>query len=298
MIDSFQNSLRLSNIKCATLSLDDLHKLFEIIKKHNEESKKHQIDYVDETRRKADRVFPDEEVVKIKNDLVDKYVVGVEIYTKKGQYSRTFNPDEAFDKNKIPDDVVKIIIANTFLFNNQQGLIQPYKIIVELDFNKTTLLDFASNPSYETYNSSKIEIWGLLESWVDGVHDKILNFFKERKNNRQWLHRKNIYDLFLWVLIVPIIFWNMVKIDYWLKSKVINLSSVITVFIYIYIFIVTLLIFNLLFKYLRHSFPPMELKSNLNTKGKMIRFIILAVASGIGIKYLIDITISIISLLL
>lgn len=298
MIDSFQNSLRLSNIKCATLGLDDLRKLFEIIKTHNEESKKFQSDFIDENRKKADRTFTDEEVLQFKNDLINKYVVGVEIYTKKGHYSRTFNPDEAFDKNKIADDVNKIIISNTPLFNIQKELIQPYKIIVELDFSKTTLLDLASNPSYETYNSSKVEIWGLAESWVDGVHDKILDFFKERKNNRQWLHRKNIYDLFLWVLIVPIIFWNMIKIDYWLKSKVINLSSVITVFIYIYIFIITLLIFNLLFKYLRHSFPPMELKSNLNTKGKMIRFIILAVASGIGIKYLIDITIGIISLLL
>lgn len=298
MVDSFQNSLRLSNIKCATLDLDDLSKLFEIIKNHNEESKKHQLEFIDENRQKADRTFTDEEVGQFKNNLINKYVVGAEIYTKKGQYSRSFNPDDAFDKKKIPDDVIKLIISNTFLFNIQKEFIQPYKIIVELDFGRTTLLDLASNPSYETYNSSKVEIWGLVESWVDGVHDKIIAYFKERENNRQWLHRKNIYDIFLWLLIIPIIFWNMIKIDYWLKSKILETSSVISVFIYIYIFIITLLVFNLIFKYLRHSFPPLELKSNLNAKGKYIRFIMLTVASGIGVKYLIDIVIGIISFLL
>lgn len=297
MLDNFQNSVRLTDIKSVTLSLEDLRKLFEIVHTQNEEAKEHQLDYIKKYESRAVAAFPKEDVEDVKNKILEKYVVGVEIFTTKGQYFRYYNPEDAFDKNRIPDNINRIVISNTLVFNLQRELIQPYKIIVDLDFSRTTLLDLSSNPSHETYNPSKIEVWGLKESWTDGVHEKLLEYFKERANKRYWLHRKNIYDLFLWALLIPIVFWNLYRIDVWLNEKIARLSSVLITLTYIYIFIVGLLFFNLLFKYLRHSFPPMELKSNLNTKGKIVRGIILAVVSGIGIKILVDIIIGLVSLL-
>ena len=298
LLESFKNSVRTSQINCSTLNLDDLRKLFEIVKNQNEESKKYQLDYIDDVHLKLPDSHSQEEINEVKKVVNDKYIVGIEIFSTKGHYFRTFNPDEAFDKNKIPDDVTKIIISNTIVFNLDKQLVQPYKIIVDLDFYRTTLLDLISNPSHETYNPSKVEIWGLSETWVDGVHNKLLKFLKERENKRYWLHRKNIYDIFIWLIVIPIIFWNLYKIDYWLQQKFSQLSSVLTVFSYIYTFIFGLILFNLFFKYMRRSFPPMELKSNLHSKGKIIRTTIITVASAIGIKYLIEITDGLISLLL
>lgn len=174
---------------------------------------------------------------------------------------------------------------------------QPYKIIVDLDFGRTTLIDLVTNPSHETYNPSKVEIWGLSEIWVEGVYNKLLKFLKERENKRYWLHRKNIYDLFVWFIVVPILFWNLYKLDSWLQQKLEDLSSVLMVFVFIYTFLLGLILFNLFFKYLRRSFPPMELTSNIHSKGKFIRTIIIMVASALGINYLVQIVNGIISLL-
>jgi hypothetical protein len=219
LLESFKNAVRISQINCATLSLDDLRKLFEIVKNQNEESKKYQLDYIDEFHSKLPTAHSQEAINEVKKAVLDKYIVGVEIFSGKGHYFRTFNPDEAFDKNKIPDDVTRIIISNTIVFNLDKQIIQPYKIIIDLDFSRTTLLSLGSNPSHETYNPSKIEIWGFAETWVDGVYNKLLEFLKERRNRRFWLHRKNIYDVFLWFIVVPIIFWNIYKIDFWLQKK-------------------------------------------------------------------------------
>lgn len=298
ILDNFQNSVRSTSIKSATLSLEDLKKLYEIVNAQNDEAKGLQLEHIAKHEAKANAVYPKEEVEEVKNKILEKYVVGIEIFTSKGQYLRFYNPEDAFDKNKIPDNIDRIIISNTLLFNLQRDLIQPYKIIIDLDFSRTTLLDVSSNPTHETYNPSKIEVWGLKESWTEGVHQKLLEFYSERTNKRYWLHRKNIYDLFLWTLLVPVLFWNLYKIDIWLNEKISGLSSVLITFIYIYIFIVGLLFFNLLFKYLRRTFPPMELKSNLNTKSKIIRVIILTVVSGIGLKILTDVIFSLISFLL
>jgi hypothetical protein len=287
--ESFKNTARISQINCCTLSLDDFRKLFEIVKEQNEESKRYQLEYIDEFHSKLPDAHPQEEIDKVKKAVIDKYQVGVEIFSTKGQYYRTFNPDEAFDKTKISDDVTRIILSNTILFNLDKQLIQPYKIVVDLDFGRATLIDLVANPSHETYNPSKVEIWGLSEIWAEGVNNKILKFIKERENKRYWLHRKNIYDVFVWFIVVPILFWNLYKLDSWLQQKFKYLSSVLTVFGYIYTFLFGLILFNLFFKYLRRSFPPMELTSNIHSKGKFIRTIIIMAASALGINYLVQI---------
>ena len=289
MFDNFQNIVRSTNIKSLTLSIEDLGKLFELIKKLNEEAKEHQVESIIKMGMASVPVYPYEVVEDAKKVMLEKYVVGVEIYTTKGQYFRYYNPEEAFDKNKLPDNINRIVISNTLVFNLQRELIQPYRIIVDLNFSRTTLLDFLSNPSYETFNPSKIEVWGLNESWTYGAHEKLSEYIKIRSNKRYWIHSRNIYDLFIWALIVPIVFRILYKIDLWLNVKIIHISSVLFTFIYIYLFIVGLLIFNLSFKYLRRSFPPMELKSNLNTKGKIASSLILLFVSSVGIKMLYDI---------
>jgi hypothetical protein len=48
---------------------------------------------------------------------------------------------------------------------------------------------------------------------------------------------------------------------------------------------------------MRRSFPPMELTSNLYSKGKVIRSVFIAVASAIGLKFLVEIIDGLIRLL-
>jgi len=283
MLDSVKTNLRQSKIKSATLDIDDLIKSFEIVKSINEEALKLHLDYIDEFNSKSEIIPAEKEIKILKEKISEKYVVGVEIQTQKGRYIQTFDPDEAFDKKKIPDDVIHITISNTILFGNQNEILQLYQIKIDLDFTKPALIDFTKGPSYETSNQSVIGVWGLLESWVDGVHDYINKYFEARQNKRAWIHKKNMYDLIIWSLIIPIIFWNMYKIDIWITPKIEGMSSVFTTFLFIYLFIIGLLIFNLIFRYLRYAFPPVELKSNIHSKSKVIPKIITLVIIGYGI---------------
>ena len=223
--------------------------MFSIVQELNEESKSHQTQYTNDLWEKEKDRFSEEEVKKFNESFIEKYVVGVEIWDSKGQYIRSFEPSEIFDKIKFPENVQRIRITNTMLFESQNQLIQPYRILVEYDFGSSKFFDLTSNPDHETFNSSKYEVWGIKESWTDGAYDKIDSFIKKRENNRSWIHRKNIYGFLLWLLIVPIILWNLQKVDLYLSSKISHVSQVYYIVIFLYLFFIGLIIFNFLFKY-------------------------------------------------
>jgi len=113
----------------------------------------------------------------------------------------------------LPDGIKRIRISNLYKFLNQQNLYQFFKITITLDFTKTTLLDFLSNPSQATYNQSYIEIGGLEQDWVTYSFKSIKDFIENRKNNKAWIHKRNVYDVFIWFIIIPLIFWNLQKVE-------------------------------------------------------------------------------------
>lgn len=298
MLQSFKLNTKSKKIKTISLTLDDLQKLFEIIKDWNEEAKNLQTQSIYETWEQNKTAFKEEEVKATNERFLEKYVVGVEIITSNGEFSRSFNPDEAFDKKRFPDNVISIRIANTFLFDAQREMIQSYRILAEFDFRKPVIMDLTSNNSFETSNNSYIEVLGLKSGWTEGAFSKLEEFVEQRTNNRKWLHRKNVYGLSIWLVLTPIVLWNIYKIENWLYIKLPNISNVLLVIIYLYIFFIALLIFAIIFRFLRNLFPPIEILENQKNKKRIIRNTVTGVLSLIVIEQIAELLIGLIGLLL
>ena len=120
ILQSFKLNSKSIKIKTISLTLDDLLKLFEIVKDWNEDAKKLQTQSVYEEWEQNKDAFKEEEVKAFNEKLLEKYVVGIEIIDSKGEFFRTYNPNEAFDKKKFPDNVISIRIVNTILFDAQR----------------------------------------------------------------------------------------------------------------------------------------------------------------------------------
>jgi hypothetical protein len=294
--ESFKFNTRSKKIKTISLTLEDFQKLFEIVREWNEEAKKLQTQSIYENWERNKELYKEEDVVSTNEKFLEKYVVGVEILTEDGEYFRSFNPDEAFDKKKFPDNVILVRIANSFLFDAQNALIQSYRILTEIDFRRPIIMDLTSNNSFETSNNSFVEVLGINIGWTEGAFKKLEYFLNQRSNKRTWLHRKNVYGLFIWLCFAPIVLWNINKIEKWIYIKIPNISNVLLVIIYLYVFFIALLTFAIIFRFLRNLFPPIEIVENPTNK-KITRRIVTSVLSFIVIEQIGELLIGLLKLL-
>jgi hypothetical protein len=130
--------------------------------------------------------------------------------------------------------------------------------MIEFDFDNTDIFDLTKNASSKTENMSAIIISGNNNSWVEGTYENLINLLKNSKHSRSWIHQRNIYDLFLWLVVMPLNFWNLITIENNFKIILNSFSSILRVGIYIYAFIIFTLLYRFLFNYFRWVFPYME----------------------------------------
>ena len=287
-----------SPITSLHIDLTSLKKLVDLVKEINLKAKKLEEDNIRINSKDPRFNIPDSEVEKYVSNVLENYIVSIEITEFNGNYSVWYDSDLILKEEKFPDGVRSIRISNVYKFLNQQNLYQFFKITINLDFTKTTLLDFFSNPSQATYNQSYIEIGGLDQDWVTSSFASIKDFVENRKNNKSWIHKRNVYDVFLWFIIIPLIFWNLQKVEIWLDHINPQISGSFTVFILIYAFLIGLIIFSFIFKYARWLYPPVELFSRIKNAIKLQRLILFLIAAGILVKLVVDIVFEVIPFLL
>ncbi|NQS88613.1 hypothetical protein HQ584_02325 [Patescibacteria group bacterium] len=167
--------------------------------------------------------------------------------------------DEVFDSPNFPDKI------NSFYVNSESTLRGVYNwyprnsFDLLLDFTKLKVFDFSLMPSQFTPNNSTFRVQGYEATWANGVFHEITNFINEKKAILSLVHNHSIYDILVWILGLPLAFWACGK-----TSKLIESFSVFNVFIrnaiYVYIFFAMLLIFRILFHYLRWITPLVEFK--------------------------------------
>ena len=136
-------------------------------------------------------------------------------------------------------------------------------------------------PSYATPVNSTLEIFGENETWVSGVHKKVIESIKERGNVHGWLHVNNIYDLFLWFFIIPLDFRLLYFINHSLPEHFSKMSVFLKSAIYLYFFILTLNVFRIIFNYARWVFPYVELIPSIKKGAIVHRYVLGAIVVAI-----------------
>ena len=224
------------------------------------------------------------------------YKVGISFQTKDGQLTLT-DPSNAFNEGKLPDDIQRVSINNINYYLLRYQRQPPFAIEVVFDFRKPPFFDLTINPTHATPNESHLMVAGNERTWVEGVFSDLSNMIDRRKSYSWLLHGKNIYDGVLWLLIFPLLMWNMSKFDKLLINLWAKQSTVFIAGVYIYITIISLFAFRMVFDYLRWVFPYMQLENIGRGGSRAHKIVLLLIIMGIAIAAIYDLLCGLISLI-
>jgi len=270
MVDNKSLELKLhrkmSDLPGCDINLEFVKNFYNELKSLNNEA----IDY---ELKNAQELYKDEQLKNIEEFIKNNMKIIVEINGVRGEMLSS-NNESIFDNEKLPNHISMIRFSNEVLMRS--GYIPGNVIKVEFDFNRIDIFDFRESPSNRSGNMSQIFIAGNNKSWVEGTYNNLINVLKDKKNISNLLHKRNIYDLFLWFIIVPMDFYVLALFEENFQNLLYNLSSPLRIGIYIYIFIMFLLIFRITFNYMRWLFPYMAFNIDKN-RIRNIHKIVLAI---------------------
>jgi len=229
----------------------------------------------------------DDDFSKRKGSLKALYQVSVTILGSKGEFI-FFDSPISLDEAKLPTVINKVIFDTGVKYNFQLKCFPPNRAKLEFDFSKARIFDLQSLPSEPTPNSSCIEVIGTNETWVCGVHKKILGLIEEHLTKGGLLHKSNVYDLLIWFLFIPITFTLIYRLENWFHTSQ-KLPVILTVACYFYTFLLSLNIFRILFNYSRWVLPKVELIGQHQSNSALHRGIIVAIFSALSLSLLYDI---------
>jgi hypothetical protein len=237
-----------------------------------------------------------EEFHRIKQSIRDSYKINVTILGSRGEYFASTLPS-LLDDSRLPDTITRITLDSAFLYRANFKMEPLNRINLILDFTKASFFDFSDQPSASLKNSY-VEVIGQRESWVNGVYQQIMETFKERATSRRWLHTKGMYSVILWLVAVPISFWNFHKVTSTYPQIMANLSPVLSVFASIYFFILVLVLWRTVYNYARWVFPYLELATSLKSRSSKHRIFLIGLLVTIVYTMLSDLLINILGYLL
>lgn len=251
----------------STVDLLFLKKLYVVLKASTDEIADHDIAKLVQPPGQTQEVF--EGFKKYARGL---YKATIHIYGSRGEYIFTENPN-IFDDPGLPDKIDRIIFENStrFRVTVQKEPVNQFRIT--FDFTAPPTFDFNISPSVATPVNSTIDIVGENETWVSGTYRKVSNLLDDRRNSHGWLHRNNIWDLFLWVIIMPVIFRLLFLVQHVLPANLANVSGVLKGAFYVYAFFFLLNFFRIIFSYARWVFPYLEFNTPMR-RTNLHRFIL------------------------
>lgn len=278
----FKSNHIFANLPSCILNITYFKKLYEILNKITKEAAEIEIAKLKKTPNQSDEDF-----IKMKDYAGSLYKLSIQIFGRKGEYIYS-ESISIFDETNLPDYITKIIFDNSLRYNFALKKDPLNRIRLEFDFKKAKVFDFVTSPSRATPNTSTINVLGENETWVSGAYKNVLQSLQERANKWSWLHGTNIFDLFIWFIVIPLGFFTIYKIEQIFSLSASDISTVFMAALYLYFFIIVLNIFRMVFNYARWIFPKMELVTSLKKGAKIHRFILGLIFLAIFCSYMYD----------
>lgn len=271
----FKSDLRTRRLPSCVTDLSYFKKLYDILKEVSDEAIEYEISNLNPKNFKSDEDFEN-----AKKNAKDLMKINVQIRGSKGEYFLS-QDKSVFEESSLPNSITFISFDNSSLYRYALNAEPINSFLIEFDFSKTSIFDFSNSPSKETLNNSTIKVLGQNKTWVQGSYERILDTLDGLTTKRSWLHKSNIYDLFLWLLVMPITFLNIYKLELSFKDMFINVPSIFIVALHLYIFILILYLFMIFFRYTRWLFPYMELKESLKNTAALHRSVFFIILLGV-----------------
>jgi len=269
----YKINTRISKIDSCSLEKEDFKSLFILLKKKVKEALEYEL-----SESQFIKQSPKEKREEIKENIKNLLKLSVHVFGTKGEFLSTTDEVKIFDDDAFPNKINQIIFDSSYYYKQGTSQEPMNKLIIQFDFKKQNILYFSNPITDPVQNESSITVAGSKDTWVNGVHTEILSFLKEKKKNRNWLHKKHIYDLFLYLFFYPIVFWCIYRVSSLLNEKV-NIIFLIAICLYIFTFL--LFILRILFNYTRWIFPLLEFIPKSATKMRRHRNVLTFLLIGI-----------------
>lgn len=268
----YKLNARSSKIEACSLKIEDFKALFRLLNNKVDEALDIELEESPMLENK-----PENEVEQIRNSIRQNFKLSVLIVGAKGEY---LSGDDVsiFEDENLPNNINQVIFDSAINHTQMIGREPRNKVIVQFDFKKQEIFDFSYLPAQPDPNSSSIQVGGYNDTWVSGVYAEILSFLKDKKKKRNWLHKKRIYDFFLYLLFYPIMFWCIYRVSSLLQGKV---NTIFLIAVCFYIFFLLLLLLRIIFNYARWIFPLLEFIPKPGTKMGRHRATLSIIALGI-----------------
>lgn len=262
----YRGLVRVASLPAACISLADLKKLYATLN-----SKKHEVfdKEVSDFQKPNDQ--SEEQFEELKTNFQRERDLTVMVYGANGEQI-VANSIDGLKEDGLPTTITGIRFDSSFTsaYPNYKFL---NRFTVSLDLSKT-YDPFAGDPSSQpTPNRNVVEVIGPNSTWVTGVYETVLGFFKERRRRREWLHTPLFFNLCNWIVSFPAAFWLIYRIDSAFGVQLSRLQVVLRAAIYIYVAFLTQAVFRAACFALRWMFPFVELEGSISKR----------VRAGIGI---------------
>jgi len=161
-----------------------------------------------------------------------------------------------FDSPNFPESVESVFLDSGMPLKNFHNYTPRNSLVLFLDFTRPDVFNFTLLPSQETPNNSNIVVRGHDSTWVHGVFHEFDNFVTTHPSTVRWLHKHSIYDIFVWLMGLPLGFWACFRSSLFLEKNI--QSPFLKDAVFIYLFFAVLFSFRILFHYARWVWPLVE----------------------------------------
>jgi hypothetical protein len=261
------------------LQVGDLKKLYCIMSKWQTEYRDQVFPILTQQALVQQPTETDEQFQQRYKRVFDSFVTSVTITTTTGILI-TENNENVLDENSLPENIKTILISTKSVPATVLPVVSCY-INVFLDFTQSPLFEFSRLPTLATVNETNYAVQADNEAWFWAANSELEQYFKGRRSNAEWIHRAGSYDALLFVFGLPVAIWLTYRASTALARF--QLTSIINIAIYVYVFFLVLNGFRMLFSYVRWVFPKIELQTSgqsaLKQRG-ILAAILLSIVGG------------------
>ena len=240
---------RRRNIPACAFTRKEMSKLFEQLDKDVEKERTREISAISQSTD-----YNDEQLKELEQTVKRILSIIITITVENG---------ESFigDSNTFPDEIENRVGLASFYFDNSNTFQAEYgsslrnRFSLRLEFDQPAAFDLSNPTTVPESNGSVFEVSGD-DNWVHVIFAKFDHFFKERKTNRDWLHRGGIFDLFAWTVFLPLGFWIVFRIASMLEW--VDMPTILEIGGGLFVIVSVMFIYRYLFIYARWLFPLIE----------------------------------------
>lgn len=237
------------------LKHDSLKLLYRILNERQKEYRDRILAVEPQRQNETDEAFRER-----KASASNAFVASVTITAENGEML-TGNREEIFDDVNFPTRIRSIFYSTQSVPQGVLNHVPQDRVVLFLDFSQPPMLDFGRLPTLPTPNESNFEINAINESWFAATKARLVGFFDERRSGYNWIHRAGVYDILLFMLGLPVAVWSCARLQT-IAPQIDSLDTIPKALVYSYAFLLSLIIFRVLFSYSRWVFPKIEIDSD------------------------------------